>query len=145
MAEKMIFTVNGFDEAIDLDTALKSCLGKEASFDREVECIDRALETCLDKNPSTGGQVQCATRAYELWDKKLNEVYTELNNKLSKKERMALKSAQLQWLNYRNAEFKFIDSVYSFEKGSMNVSFNVQARLRLVRARVLELHRYSEE
>lgn len=132
------------DEASDLDKILKDCVGKNTSSDKQSQCLDKALESCIAKNPSTGGEAACVTRAYDLWDKQLNKIYNELNGNLSPEESRALKTAQLEWLKYRDAEFKLIDQIYSFEKGSMNVPFNAHARLKVVKNRVLELKHYAE-
>ncbi|MEW6732530.1 MAG: lysozyme inhibitor LprI family protein [Acidobacteriota bacterium] len=66
--------------------------------------------------------------------KQLNKVYSELSNSLTPEESRALKAAQLEWLKYRDAEFKLIDQLYSYKKGSMNVSFNMPAHLKSVKS-----------
>ena len=74
--------------------------------------IDRSLNACLEKNLSTQGMNGCLGQAYDAWDKELNRVYNELARKLQPDARAALKTAQLDWLKFRDEEFKLIASVY---------------------------------
>src|SRR5882672_8460100 len=74
--------------------------------------IDKALEACIDKNGSTAGMVECTDKAYAAWDKELNKNYGELMRALKAPQKETLKSSELEWIKYRDAEFKFIDSIY---------------------------------
>ncbi len=133
------------DEAAVLDNALKACLAKTPADDEEKPCLETALDVCVEKEDTGGGGgARCATRAEQLWDKELNKVYKELQGRLTLKERNVLISSQRIWIQYRNAEFKLIDSMYSFEKGSMNISFNAHARKGVVMKRTLALKHYLE-
>ncbi len=48
-----------------------------------------------------------------MWDKRLNQVYRKLMIKLSPKQRKLLRESQRKWLQYRDREFKFIESFYT--------------------------------
>src|SRR6202165_5313821 len=74
--------------------------------------IDKALEACIDKNGSTAGMVECTDKAYAAWDKELNKNYGDLMRALKPAQKETLKSAELEWIRYRDLEFKFIDSIY---------------------------------
>ncbi|MBK7932413.1 MAG: DUF1311 domain-containing protein [Acidobacteria bacterium] len=132
------------DEAAVLDNALKACQAKTAANDEEKPCLETALDVCVEKDDTAGWGARCATRAEQLWDKELNKVYKELQGRLTLKERSVLISSQRSWILYRNAEFKLIDSMYSFEKGTMNISFNAHARKGVVMKRALALKHYLE-
>lgn len=142
----LVFCVFGMaqsDASAVLDNALKDCLDKNSSANKQEQCLDKALEICIDKEPTGGWEAGCASKAYELWDKELNKIYNQLRRELTSKESKALKTAQRKWLKYRDAEFKLIDHIYSYEKGTMNIPFNAHARLKVVKKRVLELKHYS--
>ncbi|HYP29700.1 MAG TPA: lysozyme inhibitor LprI family protein [Blastocatellia bacterium] len=104
--------------------------------------IDRSLDACIEKDPSTAGMVECIGRAYESWDKELNRAYNELSRKLSPQGRQALKAAQLEWIKYRDSEFKLIDSVYYGLQGTMYIPMRADSRLKIVKSRALELNDY---
>src|SRR2546422_2085931 len=83
--------------------------------------IDKALDACIDKNGSTAGMVECTDKAYAAWDKELNKNYGELMRALNPKQKEALRLAQLEWIKYRDLEFKSIDSVYDTLQGTMYI------------------------
>ncbi|HVF92167.1 MAG TPA: lysozyme inhibitor LprI family protein [Blastocatellia bacterium] len=106
--------------------------------------IDRSLEACMEKDPSTAGMVECIGKAYESWDKELNRAYNELSRKLKPQARPALKAAQVEWIRYRDSEFKLIDTVYSGLEGTMYIPMRADNRMKIVKARALELNDYLE-
>lgn len=106
--------------------------------------IDKALGACIDKDSSTAGMSDCIGKAYESWDRELNKNYNKLSEMLRAKERQALKAAQLEWLKYRDAEFKLIDALYDTKEGTMYISMRAEDRLRIVKKRALELAAYLE-
>ena len=138
------FAMAQSDEAAVLDNALKACQAKAPADDEETPCLETALDVCVEKEDTAGWGARCATRAEQLWDKELNRVYKELQGRLTLKERNALIASQRSWIQYRNTEFKLIDSMYSFEKGTMNISFNAHARKGVVMKRALALKHYLE-
>lgn len=104
-----------------------------------VHPIDKALDACTDKDSSTAGMVRCNDRAYAMWDKELNKNYTELMRKLSPAGKQLLKAAQLEWLRYRDAEFKLVDSIYDGLEGTMYIPMRIYSHLEIVKKRALEL------
>ena len=134
------------DQSEALDKAFQACTAEiEAGAKLDEKCVEKAVAACAAENPSTHGETACATRAFELLDKKLEKVFEALLAKSDSNERKALKAAQKKWIDFRNAEFKLIDELYTFEKGSMNVPFNAYARMRVVKTRVFELQHYMDE
>ena len=101
--------------------------------------IDKGLEACIDKNGSTAGMVECTDKAYAAWDKELNQNYGELMRSLQPKPKEALRLAQLEWIKYRDLEFKFIDSIYDTLEGTMYIPMRVAARMEVIKKRALEL------
>jgi len=89
--------------------------------------IDKALDACIDKNGSTAGMVECTAKAYAAWDKELNKNYGELMRALNPKQKEALRLAQLEWIKYRDLEFKSIDCVYDTLEGTMYIPMRISA------------------
>src|SRR5712671_3338996 len=75
--------------------------------------IDRALEACIDKNGSTAGMVECTDKAYAAWNKELNKNYGDLMRTLKPAQKEALRLAELEWIKYRDLDFKLIDALYA--------------------------------
>jgi uncharacterized protein YecT (DUF1311 family) len=106
--------------------------------------IDKTLEACTDKNPSTNGTIQCTARAQEMWDKELNRNYNGLLGQLNPQGKQALKAAQLDWLKYRDAEFKLIDNLYSNLQGTMYLPMLAWDQMSVVWKRALALKAYLD-
>ncbi len=106
--------------------------------------IDKALDACIDKNGSTAGMVECTDKAYAAWDKELNKNYGELMRALNPKQKEALRLAQLEWIKYRDLEFKSIDSIYDTMEGTMYIPMRISAHLEVIKKRALELSNYLE-
>jgi uncharacterized protein YecT (DUF1311 family) len=101
--------------------------------------IDKTLDACIEKNGSTAGMVQCTDKAYAAWDKELNKNYVELKRALKPPQKEALRLAQLEWIKYRDLDFKFIDSVYDTMQGTMYIPLRIDARMEVIKKRALEL------
>ena len=106
--------------------------------------IDKALDACIDKNGSTAGMVECTDKAYVAWDKELNKNYTELMRALKLKQKEALRLAQLEWIKYRDLEFKLIDSIYDTMEGTMYIPMRIAAHMEVIKKRALELKNYLD-
>src|SRR6266850_5815799 len=94
--------------------------------------IDKALEACIDKNGSTASMVQCTDKAYAAWDKELNQKYGELMRALKPAQKEALRLAQLEWIKYRDLNFKLIDSIYDTMEGMMYMPMRIDTRMEVV-------------
>jgi len=115
--------------------------GRENAAKAEIHPIDQQVNELLDKNQDTHGQIQAIGKGIELWDAELNRVYKELMNAYTgnEKAKAALKSAQLAWLKFRDAEHKHLSELYSVKDGSMYNIFHNSDRMELIKARALEL------
>jgi uncharacterized protein YecT (DUF1311 family) len=74
----------------------------------------------------------------------LNRVYNELARKLQPDARAALKTAQLDWLKFRDEEFKLIASIYQAFEGTMYIPMQSNSRMQVVKSRTLALTSYLE-
>jgi uncharacterized protein YecT (DUF1311 family) len=106
--------------------------------------IDQALDACIEKDGSTAGMIRCTDKAYVAWDRQLNKNYTDLMRRLKPSQQATLKTAQLEWLKYRDADFKLIDSVYDTLQGTMYHPMRMAERLEVVKKRALDLRGYLE-
>src|SRR6266849_6779707 len=104
--------------------------------------IDKALDACVEKNGSTAGMVECTDKAYAAWDKELNKNYGELMSALKPKQKEALRIAQLNWIRYRDLQFKFIASVFDTLDGTMYIPMRISSRMQVIKKRALELKDY---
>lgn len=101
--------------------------------------IDRALEVCIEKDPTTAGTVNCTDIAYKKWDQELNKNYQTLMRKLKPAGKQLLKTAQLNWITYRDNEFKLIDSIYDMLQGTMYIPMRIDEKMQIVKQRALAL------
>ena|SRR3989304_7266975 len=108
--------------------------------------IDIELKECLSKeeNFTTNGMLGCTDKAYKEWDKELNVVYQMLMSKLTSSEKVTLKKAQIEWIKFRDLEFKNIDSIYDKLQGTMYIPMRVNEKMQIVRTRVLQLDGYDQ-
>lgn len=115
-----------------------------AAQEEPAHAIDKALDACIDKNGSTAGMVECTDKAYVAWDKELNKQYGDLMRTLTPKQKEALRLTELEWIKYRDLEFKFIDSIYDTLDGTMYIPMRIAARMEVIKKRALELQHRLE-
>ncbi len=101
--------------------------------------IDKAYEACTEKNPTTGGLVECAETAFKKWDQELNKNYQTLLRKLKPAGKQILITSQRSWINYRDNEFKLIDSLYDELQGTMYIPMRYDEKMQFVKQRTLAL------
>ena len=105
--------------------------------------IDVWLEKCMEKGDyTTDAMVSCDSQALDMWDKELNRIYKELMKKLSPEEKELLKQSQLQWIRFRDAEFKWIDNLF-LGYGTMIPVIKMGIKLGIVKKRVKMLETYN--
>jgi uncharacterized protein YecT (DUF1311 family) len=108
----------------------------------EIHPIDERLDACTDKDPSTAGMLKCIGDAYKSWDRELNKNYAALLKGLNAEGKQALKTAQLQWISYRDREFRLIESIYSRLQGTMYLPMHSTRNMEIVKQRALDLAEY---
>jgi uncharacterized protein YecT (DUF1311 family) len=108
--------------------------------------IDVAYDKCMDdeKNQTTAGMTECAGTAYKAWDKVLNENYRKLMTALSPAGKQNLKASQLEWIKFRNAQFKLFSSMQQQLRGTMYIPIFAYRSAEIVKARALELQELLE-
>lgn len=88
--------------------------------------------------------VDCTDKAYAAWDQELNKSYGKLMRTLKPSQKEALRLAQVEWLKYRDLDFKLIDSIYDPMQGTMYIPMRIDARMEVVKKRALELKSYLD-
>ncbi|MCX6160817.1 MAG: DUF1311 domain-containing protein [Ignavibacteriae bacterium] len=107
--------------------------------------IDKQLSACYEKNPSTAGMVNCINEAFEKWDALLNKCYKLLIAKLDEESAKALKSAESEWIAYKEKEINFIDKMYSTKEGTMYIPMRAYSIMNITKTRALELEGYCSD
>jgi uncharacterized protein YecT (DUF1311 family) len=108
--------------------------------------IDQFLHSCLTAldGQTIDGMVGCINIAYEKWEDEMNRYITLLQAKLSDNQKAALRLSQENWLKFKEAEFKFLDMLYSTKKGSSYRPIIAEEKMNVIKARALELKDYYE-
>ena len=112
----------------------------------DVHPIDIKVENCLaiDSNQTTIGMISCIQVALEEWDAELNKYYKLLIETLKADEEKNLRTAQRQWLVFRDKEFEFIETMYGNMSGTMWDIVRTDCKNNFVRQRALELKSYYD-
>lgn len=116
--------------------------------------LDKEHQKCLQQYAGNLGERRCHSEFEEKWDKEMNRNYNGLIEFIEMYKDPVhgdfavdsitltnLKTAQRQWLEYRDAEFKLCGKLYN-RKGSMFYTIKAFRRMNFVRARALELMYY---
>lgn len=103
--------------------------------------IDAALSRCMetDEGMSTAGMLDCLDTATAAWDAELNRIWGELMKVVDADTKANLRASQRQWIAFRDAEIKALDSAYGSMQGSMFVPMHADAVATLTRDRVRQL------
>ena len=110
--------------------------------DKDQYAVDKWTNNRLEKAKSTADETACWDGAYKKWDLELNTEYKSLMALLTPAEQKNLVASEIQWLKYRDAEFKLIDDVYAHTSGSMFAPAQAASRVRILRDRVILLKHY---
>lgn len=106
--------------------------------------IDSELTACMDKDPSTHGVLKCIDNAFKQWDDELNNYYQKLMDLLDDEAKTKLKEAERKWIEYRDSEFKNIESIYSKKEGTMYLPMLALDKMNVIKRRALQLMDYYQ-
>ncbi len=96
----------------------------------------KSPQTTLDQNV-------CSSQAFQAADKKLNEVYQQLQPKINSKQKQRLIVAQRSWLKFRDETCDYESG--HFDGGSVAPSIYGYCRARVTKERIKDLERYFEQ
>lgn len=96
------------------------------------------------KSPQTTlDQSLCSSQEFQAADRKLNQVYQQLQAKLNSKQSQRLIVAQRIWLKFRDETCNY--EAGHFEGGSLAPSVYGYCRARVTKERIKDLERYLEQ
>lgn len=113
-------------------------------FAADPDPIDATLEVCLgrDEGQTTAGSIACTADAIGAWDKRLNDTYQAAMKALDPKSRELLRTAQRQWLAFRNAEAMAQDGPWTVSRGTIVRVEVMSTRIDTLKERVREIQLY---
>ena len=103
---------------------------------------DQKKDPCAEAQTQTDMNI-CWGKEYKAADAQLNAVYREFTSKLSPEERAQLKTAQLAWLKFRDANCEFVADEY--KGGSIRPMIAAICLADVTRARTSELKAQMKE
>jgi uncharacterized protein YecT (DUF1311 family) len=96
----------------------------------------KSPQTTLDQN-------LCSSQEFQAADRKLNQVYQQLQAKLNSTQKQRLIVAQRTWLKFRDESCNYEKG--QFEGGSLAASTYVYCRARVTQERIKDLERYLQQ
>jgi len=102
--------------------------------------IDVALKQCFSRpeGQSTMGMVSCLRYALHAWESELDRVYAELGGS----DNSELEAAQLAWIEYRDAQFNWLDAAFGEKQGSKWSYGIINRKIECVRNRTEQLQSF---
>lgn len=96
------------------------------------------------KNPQTTLDMNmCSRQEFQDADRKLNQVYQQLQAKISSKQKQRLTAAQRTWIKFRDENCDY--EAGKFEGGSLAASTYGYCRARVTQERIKDLEGYLEQ
>lgn len=111
----------------------------------DTDPIDAAFDTCLaaPQGQSTAGMVECTGQAITARDKRLNEACQAAMKALGPKSRALPRTAQRQWLAFREAETAALGGPWREDRGNVVRVEAMGSQLSALKERVRELQLYA--
>ena len=85
----------------------------------------------------------CADREYQTADKKLNQIYRQLQAKLSRNQKQRMTNAQLAWIKFKDANCDYERG--QFEGGTMASHIGISCLADMTEKRTKELQEYLQD
>ncbi|MEG4529430.1 lysozyme inhibitor LprI family protein [Microcoleus sp. D2_18a_D3] len=96
------------------------------------------------KSPqTTQEQNACSSQEFKAADRKLNQLYQQLQPKLNSKQKQRLIVSQRSWLKFRDESCNY--EMGQFEGGTLAASTYGYCRARVTQERVKDLERYLQQ
>ena len=96
------------------------------------------------KNPQTTLDMNvCSTLEFEAADSKLNQVYQQLQAKISSRQKQKLTAAQRTWITFRDQNCEYAKG--QFEGGTLAASTYGYCRARVTQDRIKDLEGYLKQ
>ena len=85
----------------------------------------------------------CSTQEFQAADRKLNQVYQQLQAKISSRQKQRLTAAQRTWIKFRDENCDYEKG--QFEGGSLAASTYGYCRARVTQERIKDLEGYLKQ
>ncbi|MEG4208793.1 lysozyme inhibitor LprI family protein [Microcoleus sp. S13_B4] len=96
------------------------------------------------KSPQTTVEMNvCSSQEFEAADKKLNQLYQQLQAKISSRQKQRLTVAQRTWIKFRDENCDYAKG--QFEGGSLAASTYGYCRARVTQERIKDLEGYLKQ
>ncbi len=96
------------------------------------------------KSPQTTVEMNvCSSQEFEAADKKLNQLYQQLQAKISSRQKQRLTVAQRTWIKFRDENCDYAKG--QFEGGSLAASTYGYCRARVTQERIKDLESYLKQ
>lgn len=110
--------------------------------------IDLLMQNCLDGAQTSLDIRDCYAAAYSRWDRQMNLWYqrfmTSQSAGINAAAKKALRTAQRQWLKFRDAQFSAINAEYGPRQGSIWPTIAISKRVALPKQRALAIASYLQ-
>jgi len=117
--------------------------GNDGTSDTARDCVGLVAEACqaaAPENQTTIGMTGCMLRETDFWDADLNASYAHLEDRLEPKAFDALRTAQRNWIAFRDADCTF--QYTHWQGGTIRAIYGASCRLDHTAARALGLRGY---
>jgi uncharacterized protein YecT (DUF1311 family) len=117
-----------------LSTPIPGANAHPLLLDPPAHPLDQQLNTCMIQNPGTTSERHCMEELLPLWEARLLSYYQQLGGD----QNVRLKATQAAWRAYAAEQTAYFKEKYALQ-GTMYALFFADARLQLLRHRVLQL------
>jgi|ERR1043165_459425 uncharacterized protein YecT (DUF1311 family) len=108
--------------------------------------VDRNLSECLkDINITAPEQMECLAIALQAWEDQLDYTYDLVVSQVDEPTKSSLKVSKTAWVNYKNAQFKFLEQYYGNMQGTMYKQMMLSEKIEVIKKRYAELYNVAQD
>lgn len=120
--------------------------GDSAAAQIDGKWIETILEQCIKAQGQTNnGMVFCLSEALDAWEKQLQDTYALLYSQMEGSNRTNLQLSQSAWVEYKHAQYKFLENYYGTMQGTMYKQIMVSEKIEVVKRRFAELYNLTQD
>ncbi|GIP52627.1 hypothetical protein J42TS3_16620 [Paenibacillus vini] len=129
---------NGNQPSNEADQSTKS-ESLRSEYTKKLDEVEKGLADVeeLNEEGTTVSMTQAADETYKRWDAALNEIYGELEDRLSEKDMAVLKQEQREWITERDETAE--KEAAEYKGGTMEALQLLSAKARITKERCYEL------
>ena len=120
--------------------------GDSAAAQTDGKWIEMTLEQCIQEQGQTNnGMVLCLSEALDAWEKQLQDTYALLYSQMEGSNRTNLQVSQSAWVEYKHAQYKFLENYYGSMQGAMYKQIMISEKTEVVKRRFSELYNLTQD